>query len=197
MEFADNNILRTTHRSFLETFQQMMMLQLENIFITKVFGIQPVLLMSQHSTFSQFLLVSKRGWRTCFSNSNSCQSCFSLSFSFVCTLILMVNSTEVRNDDGHRKCDYKHTTKWTYATDNLSSNRFRYLNIWQVQFIVFAWLLNITHHVTITQSCHRNNCVPESRWNWRKVRSVNIFLGVEHDCGEYYDRHSERKDKKA
>lgn len=109
----------------------------------------------------------------------------------------MVDATEVRNDYGDGKSYYKHTTKWTNATDNLSSNRFRYLNIWQVEFIVFAWLPNITHHVTITQSRHCNNCVPESGWNWRKVRTVNIFFSVEHDRGEYNDCHSKWKDKKA
>lgn len=52
-----------------------------------------------------------------------------LRFPLICSLILMINSTEIRHDDGNGKGDDQHSTERANTTNDLSCNRFRHLTM--------------------------------------------------------------------
>lgn len=155
-----------------------MVLQLENVFIAEVLGTEPVLLVHEHSAFGQLLLVRERRRRARLCNSNPRQTRLALGFSFILPLVLMVDSTEVGDDDGNGKRDHKHSAQRANAANNFTGNRLR-------------------HHVAVTQSCHRHNRVPESGRNGCEVRSVDILLGVKHDSCKNDDCHGEGEHEEA
>lgn len=52
---------------------------------------------------------------------------YPLSFSFISALTLVINSTEVRHDNGNGKGDDQHTAQRANTADNLARNRLRHL----------------------------------------------------------------------
>ena len=104
------------HRRQLETTQQMVMLQLERI---------DLILFAGRVRIVEILFVPAFGRdegvaRGVACQSDACLSRFALSFHFICSLTLMVDPTEVRDDDRNWKSDDQHATQTADATDDFA-----------------------------------------------------------------------------
>lgn len=117
---------------------------------------------------------------------------YPLSFSLISALILMVNSTEVGDDDGHRKSDDQHSTEGTNPPDNFTRNRFGHLKKFTWLFMkAFKREMAAIYHITVTQRRHGDNCVPKCCRNRSKVRSIDVLFSVKHHSCKDDDGHGQ------
>lgn len=107
----------------------------------------------------------------------------------------MIDSAEVRHNDGDGKRDDQHSAQRANASDNFAGDGLGNLKS-QIYFAASA-IVSWSHHVTVAKRRHGHDGVPKCGGNWGKVGAVDVLLSIEHDGCKDNDCHCKGKDEET